>query len=103
MTPNRRKLGHELRLFQADSCRGTLMRLQTNLTAELCARVARFLLVTIFAVQTLLPRALQADQIQHKDGRILDGKFVRMSKTAEDPLKNLDAETAKPIFLCDDN
>jgi len=57
----------------------------------------------ICALQVVLPGVALADQIQHKDGRLLDGKFARMSKTAEDPLKNLDPETAQPIFLCDDN
>lgn len=54
-------------------------------------------------LQAIQPSVALADQIQHKDGRLLDGKFARMSKTAEDPLKNLDPETAQPIFLCDDN
>jgi dienelactone hydrolase len=79
------------------------MRRPTNLATPLCACSAKFILFMLFATQAILPRALQADQIQHKDGRLLDGKFGRMSKTAEDPLKNLDAETAQPIFLCDDN
>jgi predicted esterase len=63
----------------------------------------RVLLVVLFAAQAIVPGSLRADQILHKDGRLLDGKFARMSKTAEDPLKNLDPETAQPIFLCDDN
>lgn len=54
-------------------------------------------------LQAIHPGVALADQIQHKDGRLLDGKFARMSKTAEDPLKNTDPETAQPIFLCDDN
>lgn len=53
--------------------------------------------------QALLPAVLRADQVQHKDGRLFEGKFAQMSKTAEDPLKNTDPETTKPIFLCDDN
>jgi predicted esterase len=78
------------------------MRHKTNLFAP-CAFGARLLLVVLFATQAMLPCSLRADQIQHKDGRLLDGKFAQISKTAEDPLKNLDPETARPIFLCDDN
>lgn len=63
----------------------------------------RFLILLLISYQAFLAGSLHADQIQHKDGRLLDGKFARMSKTAEDPLKNLDPETAQPIFLCDDN
>ena len=79
------------------------MHHQTNLVAQRCARVANFLLVALFAVQAMVPHSLLADQIQHKDGRLLDGKFGQISKTAEDPLNNHDPEIAKPIFLCDDN
>lgn len=78
------------------------MRHKTKFPAA-CAFGARFLLIVLFASQAILPGALRADQILHKDGRLLDGKFARMSKTAEDPLKNFDPETAQPIFLCDDN
>lgn len=45
--------------------------------------------------------SLRADQILHQDGRLLDGQFARISKTAEDPLRNPDPEAAMPIFLCD--
>jgi predicted esterase len=79
------------------------MRHKTNPPISCRALPARFLLLVLLVVQAILPAALRADQILHKDGRLLDGKFARMSKTAEDPLKNFDPEVAQPIFLCDDN
>ncbi|MDX1964178.1 MAG: peptidase [Pirellulales bacterium] len=44
-----------------------------------------------------------ADEIVHRDGRVLDGQFARISKTAEDPLANIDPEASTPIFLCDND
>lgn len=50
------------------------------------------------------PSAARAEKVYVNDGRVLDGRFVRIEGVAVDPLNNnASAAAAKPILMCDDD
>jgi len=55
-----------------------------------------------FALATSLPA--RADRVELADGRVLDGRFVKLAGVAVDPLEAeaTAGETSEPILMCDD-
>jgi len=65
-------------------------------------RFSRFVFVLACAGLLLGSAAARAEKIYVNDGRVLDGRFVRIEGVAVDPLNNI-AGAAKPILFCDDD
>ena len=63
----------------------------------------RFICCLALAAMLSIIPAARAEKVYLKDGRVLDGKFVRLEGVAIDPNNAGGADTSKPIEMCDDD